>query len=232
MLFNRVTIDFLNGDCQKTEHKTAFIHIPKTGGTSIEHTLQRVWGSAPERHYNVRQMQEVLENEDIDEYKIFTVIRNPFDRIISTWRWWAYHNDGHYSIPYLKQFTVPRTPLKEYVLMLKEYFEGDKTDDDNPSKITVDSEKAPLTVSHIEKLDWWLTKHDGGLVKCDFLRFEDLSNEWRRYGKQLKIKHPLPHKNGSGLIPITSDRKKLYDDETYKIISEIYKDEIEMFNYE
>ena len=91
---------------------------------------------------------------------------------------------------------------------LTEYFEGDKTVNDNLGKVTIDSEKAPLTVSHIEKLDWWLTKHGGGLVECDFLRFEDLSNEWRRYGKQLKIKHPLPHKNGSGLIPITSDRKK------------------------
>mgnify|MGYP003626465650 FL=1 len=223
MLFNRVTIDFLNGDCQKTEHKTAFIHIPKTGGTSVEFILQNKYGSAHERHYNVRQMQEVLEDEEIDEYKIFTVIRNPFDRIISTWRWWAMHQDGFYSKPQLHKYNIPNTSFKEYVLMIKQYFEGDKTLDDNPGKITIDSERAALIVSHIEKLNWWLAKHDGGLVKCDFLRFEDLNNEWRRYRKQVKISKLLSHKNGSGYIPITNNRTELYDDETYKIISEIYE---------
>lgn len=232
MLFNRTTSHFKDGNRQETANKFIFLHIPKTGGTSVEFILQNKYGSPHERHYNVRHMQGVLENEEIDEYKIFTVIRNPFDRIISTWRWWAMHQDGFYSKPWLHKYNVPETSFKEYVFMIKKYFEGDKTDDDNPSKFTVDSEKAPLTVSHIEKLDWWLTKHDGGLVKCDFLRFEDLNNEWKRYRKQLKISKPLPHKNGSSSIPFTSNMTKLYDDETYKIVSEIYKYEIEMFNYE
>tara|TARA_Y100000296_G_C5120514_1_gene230163 strand:+ start:139 stop:879 length:741 start_codon:yes stop_codon:yes gene_type:complete len=245
MLFNNITIDVSSGTGdtvsrgirQKTMDKIAFLHIPKTGGTSVEHTIQRVWGSAQERHYNVRQMQEVLENEDINEYKIFTVVRNPFDRIISTWRWWVYHHDGHYSIPYLEQYIVPRTTFKEYVMMIKEYFKGNINTENNSSKVIINSERAPLSVSHIEKLDWWLVKDDGSLVECDFLRFENLNNEWRKYKetlpifKELNIKHRLPHKNGTGLMPITRDRKKLYDDETYEIISEIYKDEIEMFNY-
>ena len=231
MLFSNITIDFLNGDCQKTEHKIAFIHIPKTGGTSIEYVLQKARGSAHERHYNVRQMQKVLKNQDIKKYKIFTIIRNPFDRIISTWRWWAYHTAkmefGARASGWCCEWGES---FQEYVLTIKEYFDGNA--DKGNGVIRVDPEQPSLTLTHIEKLDWWLTKDDGSLVECDFLRFEDLNNEWEKYKKELGVKARLSHKNASLQIPITKSRAKLCDDETYKIISEIYKDEIEMFNYE
>ena len=118
MLFNRTTSHFKDGNRQVTANNFIFLHIPKTGGTSVEFILQNKYGSPHERHYNVRHMQGVLENEEIDEYKIFTVIRNPFDRIISTWRWWAMHQDGFYSKPWLHKYNVPETSFKEYVFMI------------------------------------------------------------------------------------------------------------------
>lgn len=249
MLFNNITIDFKDGDRQQTHNKVILLHIPKTGGTSVEYILQNKWGSADGRHNNARQMQKLLEDlqgEEIDQYKIFTIVRNTFDRIISTWRWWAYHKDGLYSKPHLHEYNIPKTSFKEYVLMLKDYFERRTISSENtlswkegeglvvkdPTEVIINSEKAPLTVSHIEILDWWLAKDDGSLIECDFLRFEDLDNEWEKYKTELNFTKSLPHKNASLQIPITKSRDELYDDTTYEIISEIYKDEIKKFNYE
>tara|TARA_R110000824_G_scaffold217727_1_gene404193 strand:- start:74 stop:748 length:675 start_codon:yes stop_codon:yes gene_type:complete len=223
-------ITFSNGTPKETFNKLIFLHIPKTGGTSVEYSLQRAFGTGKERHYNIRQMQGVLKNENIEEYKIFTVIRNPFDRIISTWRWWVYHSDGYSTRPFLNHKQTPITSFKDYLLMIKDYFDGDA--DLLGGNAVVDKEKAPLTITHVEKLDWWLTKNDRTLVKCDFLKFENLNQEWKKIKKELKIKPTLFHKNESKMIPFTKSREKLYDSETYKIASKIYKDEIRRFGYE
>ena len=99
------------------------------------------------------------------------------------------------------------------------------------NKIKVVEDLAPLTQSHIERLDWWLSRDDGTTVECDFLKFENLKNEWDRYKEVLNVTRFLPHKNGSSTIPFSKSRS-LYNDESHGIVSEIYKDEIERFDYE
>lgn len=57
--------------------KTIFVHLPKTGGITIKEYLssvgeeKRYWGHVPTR---------------FRRFDCFTVVRNPFDRFISSWR--------------------------------------------------------------------------------------------------------------------------------------------------
>ena len=274
MLFNNITIDFSSGTPKQTINKLIFLHIPKTGGESVEDALTNSFGKPIDKsHENVRQIQSgKLYDENIDEYKVFTVVRNPFDRLISTWRWWAYHSDSgfekgeriwhrmthelimksnntglskkekeswlasvnssigsSYKMSSLKNLSS--TTFKEYLLMVQQYFKGNANVDEEHDLVYVDNKKAALAQSHIERLNWWLTIDDQNLIDCDFLMFENLSNEWLKYRKKIKASSSLGHKNDSNHIPFPRMRSELYDDETYKIISEIYKDEIEMFNY-
>ncbi len=75
--------------------KLLFIHIPKTGGTSIEKLLEErgeamsmftstgsifINGHTPQ-HCTFRELQDL--NMVTDEVRIFTVVRNPVDRTIS-----------------------------------------------------------------------------------------------------------------------------------------------------
>tara|TARA_R100000008_G_scaffold71807_1_gene49768 strand:- start:2010 stop:2705 length:696 start_codon:yes stop_codon:yes gene_type:complete len=229
MLYNGYVTRFFDGAPSAREDKVIFLHIPKTGGTSIEHCLSKQISKGSGRHYNIKETEDIIGAQDINEYTIFTVIRNPLDRIISTWRWWAFHKDGYITKPHLNHKIIPCTSFRDYVFIIKDYFDGNT--DVKDGGIFADS-KAPLWVSHVERLNWWLTKKDGSLVKCDFLRFEDLNRQWAKFRKKLDLKGKLDHKNGSQTIPFTKSRDKLYDEETYKIVSEIYKDEMRQFNYE
>lgn len=58
--------------------KVIFVHIPKTGGTSIRMSLKGM--HLLKQH---RTMDEVPEWCDIDDYFKFTFVRNPWDRILS-----------------------------------------------------------------------------------------------------------------------------------------------------
>jgi hypothetical protein len=89
-------------------HKTIFVHIPKTAGTSIEAVLgmhgdKHDIGVVPyfnqaldHEHLYGRQMQHmtaqairtVLNNDVLfDSYFKFTVVRNPWDRLVSALAW-------------------------------------------------------------------------------------------------------------------------------------------------
>ena len=72
------------------DYKFVFIHIPKTGGTSIEKGLldcgvkTRDFKFGPSVHYDIIS-EYVAKN-----YFIFAVHRNPWDRFVSLWRYWMF----------------------------------------------------------------------------------------------------------------------------------------------
>lgn len=74
--------------------KICFIHIPKTGGTSIEKNLDimnknNYWGGFKGRsmqHYLWNDYKNIL-NENYNNFFKFTIVRNPYDRIISEYYW-------------------------------------------------------------------------------------------------------------------------------------------------
>ena len=83
--------------------KCIFIHIPKTGGSSINTVLREhggisLFGDIPKRekgkgpgHFHHFRWYEVKEHVDPDvwrHYFKFAVIRNPWDRVVS---WFEYH---------------------------------------------------------------------------------------------------------------------------------------------
>ena len=82
------------------ELKTIFLHRPKTAGTSIEYSFGYWGNTCPRRqdkpkgrHFNLERAKEYLENENenIDDYFVFIVQRNPYHRFFSTFWHWIYH---------------------------------------------------------------------------------------------------------------------------------------------
>ena len=60
--------------------KWAFIHIPKTGGTSITNVLSKIPGTKIlQSHDSIRAF------EDVDDFFIFTFVRNPYTRLASVY---------------------------------------------------------------------------------------------------------------------------------------------------
>jgi len=90
------------------EKKMLFIHIPKTGGTMIEHSIkentpQTLYSSPTNSLLDFPYNQKSLQHQfyttiykfrnkldvNFDNIKIFSVVRNPYDRIISDLFWFS-----------------------------------------------------------------------------------------------------------------------------------------------
>ena len=67
--------------------KSIFVHIPKTGGSSVEEMFflqgDKRYGQG-EKHLKARQVKR-LHHKYWDDYLKFTIVRNPWDRIYSLW---------------------------------------------------------------------------------------------------------------------------------------------------
>ena len=82
------------------EHKCIFVHIPKTGGTSVEVALQGRGEQDSIKHKTALQYKS--QNSDIwDDYFKFTIVRNPWDLMISWWKWRT-QSKKRASLPFLK----------------------------------------------------------------------------------------------------------------------------------
>lgn len=66
-----------------------FIHIPKNAGTSISFLLNKSFNvkEQPDAH------KRLEEYNDIDNYYVFTVLRDPIDRAMSHYRWFRESSD-------------------------------------------------------------------------------------------------------------------------------------------
>lgn len=73
-----------------------FIHIPKTGGTYLENKLKNYETGdnfgydnqtlTYKQHYTYNNYLKIYGNEKIKSFEIFTIIRNPYDRLFSAYK--------------------------------------------------------------------------------------------------------------------------------------------------
>ena len=68
--------------------KLIFIHIARTGGTSIEASLvgKDWWLVDPSsKHISAKQARDLYGKDIWEAYTKFSVVRNPWDRVVSMW---------------------------------------------------------------------------------------------------------------------------------------------------
>src|SRR5215472_5491948 len=65
------------------QYRCIFIHIPKTGGKSI----QGFFGVAWQNHKDLARYAQELEPDIFEGYYKFAVVRNPWDRIVSDYNY-------------------------------------------------------------------------------------------------------------------------------------------------
>jgi len=76
------------------ERKLLFLHIARTGGTSIEYALtgQDWWRiEAATKHISAGQARKHYGEEIWGTYFKFSVVRNPWDRVVSMWAAGSWH---------------------------------------------------------------------------------------------------------------------------------------------
>jgi hypothetical protein len=198
-------------------HKFLFIHVPKTGGNSIQNILthysedtivaRKEYQDGIERfqvrnkrygttkHSPLSHYQSVLEPELYSDLFKFAVIRNPWDMMIS------YYFSPHRNVSVWDRSEF--LEILEHVKPLRYYI----------------CESSPLS------------SDSSSLVKdIDFLiRFERLDEDFSTVCQRLNIPpSPLPQRNRS----TREHYSRYYDDELKSRVAETFREEIEMENYD
>lgn len=73
-------------EMENKKHKVYFVHIPRTGGTSVERAFRTDINYARGRHTTGWEYKLTAPNRWHD-YTKFTIVRNPYERLHSFWKW-------------------------------------------------------------------------------------------------------------------------------------------------
>ena len=190
------------------KHKFIFIHIPKCAGSSL-HGVFRQYGDDSDFNYGHPTFQQYCDKykQSIDYTKIIS-IRNPWDRLLSTFYYLKGGGNGYfYDIELKKIFNIYETNFKDWVVhFLKEALELN------------------LPINHFKPISFYISKKDIDYV----IRTENIQEDFDIVCDKIGIpKQELPYINKSKHKHYT----EYYDDETKQIVAEKYAKDIEYFGY-
>lgn len=209
------------------ECNAIFIHIPKTAGVSICHSImshltgENTSGEIghlsnklkiqfnirnPQKHKQAQYYSPTDITQELwDSYYKFSIVRNPWDRVVSEFHW-------RHSLP-------TRHPSIDFKKFLR-YCESRINDTTNS--------KRDIYWTHAQTQKSYVANNNGKLILDDIFRFEELDLAMKIISKKLHIPLELGMYNTSN----HKNYRNYYDDESKDIIENLYKEDIEIFNYE
>ena len=204
------------------QHRCIFVHIPKCGGTSIENSIwlpgekrgeQELWMGFVSRyrnkyqtgglqHLTARHVRQEVGNTVFNAYYKFTIVRNPFDRIVS-------------QFAYMQQ----RSDLMEYIGMTP----------DTEFKKYLDLISRKLHVQWMPQCEFIFDSDDSPMV--DFIgRLENIDLDAKKIFKTIGLDSPdrVPRVKRSKR-GMTCDY--FLDTETVEMVADMFSDDIRLLGY-
>jgi len=117
------------------KHKFLFIHIPRTGGSSIESQFNFKEAKEKNKHWTLSGWKKILDPNIFDEYFKFSLVRNPWDFTVSKYKCPWFGSDsggrpiGELAGKSLKYFLEHyKTPSHERGETFYDYFDPEQMD--------------------------------------------------------------------------------------------------------
>ncbi len=145
-----------------------FIHINKTGGTSIASAI----GLSKKRHLHVKEVISIIGEEKFNNAFVFAVVRNPWNKVVS-----------HYKY----RVKTNQTKMGDNHISFKDWVKQTYGDEKNP--FYYDNPRMFATQSD------WLKDSSGVIRVNNILKFESLAKDFQSVAKYLAISKQLPHLN-------------------------------------
>lgn len=187
------------------EHRCIFIHITKTAGTSVARSL---FGYLP-YHYTAIDYRVIYGRKTFAQYFKFAFVRNPWDRLYSAFRYlkaggWD-NKDKAWADENLGNYNDFNTFVRQWL---------------TPDNIC----------KHLHfKPQYPFICDANGRVLVDYLAyFETLDDDFRKIARRLNIEADL----GCHNVNAGSSYRDVYDEESRRIVTEIYAKDIELFGYD
>lgn len=198
------------------KHKLIYIHIPKTGGTYIEYLFdmrkdKTLFSSGDKLLGRTKQhypYELIVQELNIENYYIFTTVRNPYYRFIS-----AYSQYPDRCNKKFKDMINKRNPL-EFAKYLCEKIKQEGYDFFSQGSF---HQFEPM-VRYLKGID------DVKIIKLEENFNEEIILLCQKYNINVDLKPKNVNKNNNYDILLNEELKSL--------IYEIYKDDFIKFNYE
>lgn len=188
-------------------YKILFIHIPKTGGTSI---LTLLGGTA---HAPISYFKHLIEYKIVgikfEELFKFAFVRNPYYRFASAATAHYMKQKSLRNLNREKEYEITQKGFTEFIY---DYIITNKSD----------------TWKHFHQQNYFVCIENR--IAVDFLgRFENIVTDWKYISNKIGITSELSHKKNNNMK--VEDYKNLYTEETRKIIYKKYELDFKLFNY-
>jgi len=222
------------------EHKFIYIHIPKSAGTFIKHYLL----SNIEPNYENNQNQQDYDDkyrttceralsgiaQDVPEYKEyfkFTVVRNPFDRVVS-----IYTYLGGWKFDYFIENNID-SPMMPYVQKFHDYY----IRDDFEGFIDYAYNQGNIKKFHAGYYDSYVSRAKvGSSIYLDkFYKVEDIESCLKDLSERFNFSKDTGfndwRQNSSSEYKKKKSYKDYYTADTRDIISNHFVEDLNYFNY-
>lgn len=198
--------------------KYLFVHINKSGGGIITKNMEnngkvKITGF----HRSLPKMLGLIDNKNYSNLYIFTVVRNPWDRMVSMYFYYKYKNYHPEFFSGKKEIDNDFNNWIKYIYSI----DFDRT--------RIHSDVNVFIYCFSNQLNW-LKDEYGKLIRVNkILRFENLKNELNNFLLDtLSLKkiidekiHPTSHEHYS----------KYYNETSKELVKKHYSEDIEFFNY-
>lgn len=200
-----------------------FIHIPKTAGISIQKWMKMKYRKLHERiHLPIDQI------DNYENYFTFTVIRNPYDRAFSAYKYRGQVLENHKLLGIKDCFHELNDWHKGFAFWVKNYFHIPwKHFNKGGKPLTLYSPQGTgMLIVHLPQLDWITIQNK--IVVNKILYFETLDEDIKSLNQYNN--NPVPKKNKS-LYQLKNSYKDYYDTKSKKIIERHYEKDLDTFKY-
>lgn len=208
-----------------------FVHIQKTGGSSIQNFLIENDGaikiSPPHIQINCIEFRD-------PKPKIFCVIRNPWSRLVSWYEMMRrkdIHNDfSKYLLT--SQISTRRVTFSEFIRRIDPIIEtyGAENYWNFPCNFLVKNEAKYIKSLALNQLDY-VTDQNGKILCDHFIMFKNIETEVLELMKGFSSNfesRSFPRENSA---PKVIDYRKHYTDKDVEWVSYLYKKDISYFNF-
>ena len=189
-------------------YKAIYIHIPKNAGQSIEKALfeGKKVGHVPLRNY------ESHDKNRFNRYFKFTIVRNPWDRMVSAYQYLIRGGKNNVDSAWAKLHLAPFKDFQEFLYELN----------DRKFRSIV------LSWQHFRPQIYYM-KDCHNRINIDYIgRFENLAADFNYITKKIGSVHSLPHENKSVR---KRNWKEYYNRDTFKMLEDKYKEDIYTLGY-
>ena len=198
--------------------KYLFVHINKSGGGIITKNLENNGNvKINGYHRSLEKMLTFVNETNYSNLYIFTVVRNPWDRMVSMYFYYKYKN-------YHPEFFSGNQEIDDNFNNWIEYIYSSKFD-----RNRLHSDVNVFTYCFCNQLNWIKNKN-GNLIRVNkILQFENLKNELNNFLiNSLGIKSIIDEK----IHPTNHDHySKYYNKDSKELVRKYYSEDIEFFNY-